>query len=407
MQGLSSKHMMIAAALILAGGVAWAGALLMSPPEAAKAETGTIRRLAGRIGRDSGAKVSDPTVAPVSALPEPPAPAPAPRAAAKPAAKPSSAAAARPPAVTPPPPGPAPVVQPEDPVKNIALTGVAHEGGRDVAFLLDLKSNEREQVRAGDRAFGFTLRKVEPESVVLARGSSEYTVRLGDKAVPDIYLASADTGSSFGDPNNPFGGRGRFGRGGDGFNFGRGGRGEGRRGFSGFGNRGGGFSRRFGGFGGDGSSATVFSTGGDGARGFSGGRFSGGSSSGSSSWRDRNRGGGGFQATVQFPAFGGGGFGGWNGRSSRNTSSTASRSTSNPQTARRNSSAYTYSGGASGGGGGMDTPEPISNPQTQRRLGTTSGPAFGEGQGSQYGGRSGSNRGGGNFNRFGGSTSFR
>jgi hypothetical protein len=401
MQGLSSKHMFIGAGLILAGGVAWAGAVLMSPPLHPSTETGTIRQLAQRMAGTPAEPLPEPGAAPVTILPAPQSGSAPARPAARPAVKETkpSTPAAKPPSTVPP-PGPAPVIAPEDPVKNIALTGVGSEGGRDVAFLLDLSNNEREQVRAGDQAFGFTLRKVQPDSVVLARGSSEYTVRLGDKTVPEVNVASADPSGADGQ-DNPFGNGGFGGRRFGGF----GGGGFGGRGGFGGGFPGGGFGgRRFGGFnggfggrgmGGDGGNAMVFSSG-TGPGGTAPSSFSGGSGSTSSSYSGRRNttynggGGGGYQGPPMiFTGNFNGGFGG-----SRSSSGTTSRTnTSNPQTARRNGNAYTYTG--SGGAGSQgDTPQPINNPQTQRRLGTTSGPAFGQDPSTQYGSRTNSSRNG-------------
>jgi hypothetical protein len=401
MQGLSSKHMLFAAALILAGGVSWAGALLMSPPNVPSGAS-EVQLLAHKMNSAPPATITEPTA--VTITPEEQS-----TPVVKPVVKPvdikktdTAKKADKTPA---PAPGPTVVtVANDDPVKNIALTGVTFEGGKDTALLLDTSSNDRERATVGERVFGFTVRKIDSDSVTLARGSDQYTIRLGDKLVQDPYYASADTGSDpLSDPTNQFGGgRNRFGRNGFG-GFGRNGfggfgrNGFGRNGFGGFG----GFPGRggfgganattagFGGGPGGGGAPTVFNSGGNGNN---GGGF--------------NRGGNRPQVNIGFNGggggFGGGGFGGQGGAFGQTNSTSTRSSTSNPQTALRTGASL-----ISGSTSRVSKPQTISNPQTQRRLGTTSGPAFGSGSGSSNNRNGTSRTTGGTTYRTGSSTTYR
>lgn len=366
----------------IAGGVLAAGAAAaysVAQVPAKRSDLGTIRALSSRLQSQPAApetSLSVPELLPAGGPQVTPKPQPSPR-----PVRPSGARPAPRPAPTPAKPAEKPEVAtpapaPESPVKNIALVGVTHADERDTAWLVDTSSNERESVAEGGQAFGFTIKDVEEDAVILARDGQDYTVRLGEK---QVYVASADPlseGADFGQGMNQ--GRGRRDRGGFGGQGGarrNGGPGGWNRGS--FGGRGG---RNRGGFGGN-DSAIVF-----------GGGSAGSSSFGNRSGFSGNRGGypSSNRGSSARGGFGGSGFSGGGGFSrgqggSSNPFSSASNgagTTSNPQTARRNGS--TYSGGI---GGTTTAPEPITNPQTQRRLGTSSAnqPAFGQQQ-QQYGG---------------------
>lgn len=245
-----------------------------------------------------------------------------------------------------------------DPAKNIALIGVTHMNGADHALLMDVSTQERETVDQGGDVWGFKVRTIADDRVVLANATEEVTLRLGEKGVPtsDITPNAEDDAAAQNGADGNGGGRG------------------GRRG-------------RFQQWAQAAAAAGAFNrSGGGGGRGNWASGGGGSFNSGGSGRGNYNRGGGtnfrtsgnnrgGAQFAVNFG--GGGGYG-----SNRQTQQTAGP-TSNPQTARRRG------GQLVGGAKPLPSMPTISNPQTQRRLGTTSGRAFGSGS-SQNGSRSAS-----------------
>lgn len=392
----------------IAGGVLVAGAAAaytVAQAPAKPADLSTVRALSSKLQgqpAETETTLSVPQLnpGPGPQVPVRPQPAVKPVAPPKPAAAPKPEPAPKAPEKTPA-PAPAPAPVPESPVKNIALVGVTHTDQRATAWLVDTSSNQREEAAQGASAFGFTIKNVEDDAVVLERAGQDYTVRMGEK---QVQVASADPVSTTPDAGGDFGGgfgngrgrRGGFGQNGfGGGGFGQNGFGGRSRGFGGFGGRS--FGGR--GFGGGGStsggsggsdSAMVFGGGNSGSSGFQGRGFQSGSRGGRGGF---SGGGGGGYSGGGFSGGGGGGFQGFQGRQGGgsnpfSSASTGTASTSNPQTARRNGS--TLAGGF--GGGGSDAPAPITNPQTQRRLGTSSAnqPAFGQQQ--QQGGGYGQGR---------------
>jgi len=220
---------------------------------------------------------------------------------------------------------------PEAAVKQIALTGVTQQGDAPTAWLVDIGTHERETVSAGESAFGFVVKEIGAESVLLAQDGEVFTVHMGDKEVPAVEPDPSQTPTVAATPNSNDGQQGRWNR----------------RGFGGGG--GGNWSGRWSGGGGW--------NGGGGNRSWSGG---GNSSNNSSRPRFTGNFGGNF-----------GGFGGQNFNQSSNRNSTLNRPTANPQEARRRGSRLM------GGADPLPTPATIRNPQTSRRRGTTSGRAFG------------------------------
>ncbi|MGV3724658.1 MAG: hypothetical protein ACO1SX_27490, partial [Actinomycetota bacterium] len=239
---------------------------------------------------------------------------------------------------------PAPVSPAESPaeasVKQIALMGVTQQGDEITAWLVDLTTQAREEAEAGESAFGFNVKEVSAESVVLAQGNEEFTVRLGEKELPVVAAeqpaavpaqsASAITG------------------------------GRGNRGWRG------------------------------GQRSSSGRSWSNRSSSNGN--RSSNRGNNNRRSSGNRGGFGGGfrgAFsGGFSGRGNRNSQSFLAPS-ANPQEARRRGVRFI------GDGDPLPQPAQIQNPQTQRRRGSASGPAFGQANGntrSNNGSRTGGNR---------------
>ncbi|MFN3650692.1 MAG: hypothetical protein ACK47B_14040 [Armatimonadota bacterium] len=419
MRPIPSRMVLMSAGGVLVAGVAWAGTIYSAPSAAPGPDPITMRALADRLeavpaedaelevesatrtvpfggartGLPEGSKLTVRQVRPAAATPAG-------------EQRPVVTAAT----IT------VPVAEPEDPVKSIALTAVVNEDSGEQALLVNIRTRDRETVSEGDQVFGFTVRDIQPEAVLLARGGGEYTVRLGDKIIPagdggfgTAVTADGEAGGP-GGPGGPFGGpEGFSGFGGFGGpddarraewmqrmaqgGFGRGGFGGGNNWNRGGGNWGGGnngsrassnrsrssnnrnwssASRNTGGWGGN--------RGGFGGGGFGGGGFAGNRTGG---FGGGGFGGGGF-AGNRTGGFGGGGFGGGGFGGNRGmTGSAASASSSNPQTARRNGTR------PSGGSGASTTPQPIQNPQTARRTGSSSGPAFGETTGSGGFGNSG------------------
>jgi hypothetical protein len=379
---------------ILLAGVVWAALLYNAQPGSQGLDPASLRTLAARLLQPpvqtdnslaSAPERAAADPAPMGALfgapalPKAASSAPTPS---RPAAGVRVPAAVKPaaPAPTAPstPSGPRPApVAPDDPVKNVALSGVTHANNADQAWLVNLTSRDREAAAVGESAFGFTVKEIRAESVTLARGSESYVLRLGEKQIPTpiIQAAALGGGEGFGGPGASSGPGGSGGPGGP-------------RGFGGPGGGSPDFRSRFGG-GGPGA----------GSGGNPGGGFRGSESASSSSpARDgSNSGGGGFRSRSWNGSggpggggsggsgFGRGGFGFGNNNSAPTSQFAAGDTspTSNPQSARRRGVQL------SGDGDPIPVPEAITNPQTQRRLGTASGPAFGEGGGTA-GSRTGS-----------------
>ena len=384
MRAAKNQVRYLGAAGVLLAGTAWAGTVYRTAPAVSGPNPAQLRTLAARL--ESSTPETDPLL---DAAPSTGAV----RISLPSVKKPStssgpklnapvlpSAGTAPAPAAEPAKPTPAP--EPVNPVKSIALMGVTNRGDVETAWLVNLENQERELAAVGDRAFGMTIKDIEPEQVVLTDGNEEYLLHLGEKQIPVAQVAStADAGNGGGfDPN---GGGGRRGRNGGG-------------GWGGQGGNNSGFSGRRGSWGGGGSS----NWGGGGRS--SGGSYSGGASSSGSSYGSSNSGysgrrNGGYSSNSGssygrsgggYSGGGGGGYsGGGGGRGSSNSTSQfaagSSGSTSNPQTARRRGGQLT------GDTPAQPMPSAISNPQTQRRIGTSSGSAFGTQQQGQSGRNSG------------------
>lgn len=284
-------------------------------------------------------------------------------------------------------------------MKSLALMGLTHRDQEDAAWLVDLNSMTRETAEVGERAFGFTVKEIGDERVLLARNGEEYELRLGEKSIPtpagSQSVALSGDASGFGDPGAFGNGRGgRRGRGQGG--FGQGGFGQsgfGQAGFGGQGRRS--FRSQYGG--GRGSFSASTSAPGLGSSssyssnsGYSGNRGTrfGNNTSGvrSSTGFGGSMGGG--------RSFGGGSYGGSASMTSQFAAGTGG-STSNPQTARRRGARLT------GDTPALPSPQTIANPQTQRRTGSNSGSAFGQASTSGYGtNRTGNTRSGASGSTF-------
>jgi hypothetical protein len=74
--------------------------------------------------------------------------------------------------------------RPVPPPRTLALVGVTSVGARTEAWLVDLGTRRRVTLSVGESAFGYRLKRVDPERVVLTRGGKEFPLRLGEKNVP-------------------------------------------------------------------------------------------------------------------------------------------------------------------------------------------------------------------------------
>lgn len=208
----------------------------------------------------------------------------------------------------------------ESPVQQIALLGVTQQGDELTAWLVDLETQARAEAEVGESAFGFDVKEVGADSVVLALGDAEYTVRLGEKEIPVVEV-SQPVSAPRPAPNAANTNRGRIRS-----------RDRGTRTVS---NRGG--SSRYG----------------SRRRSSDRGRRSSSSARSSSGYF------GGFPRTFSSRTRGQG-------------TPSFLGPTSNPQEARRLGVSLI------GGGTPIPVPRPPQNPQTQRRRGIAGGPAFGE-----------------------------
>lgn len=407
MRSPSTSVMLWGAGLVLVGGGGWAARLWSEKPVVAGPDLRNLQHLAATLERpaEEDPVLEAPAASGRTAVLPVPVPQGMPRVvvprrpvATGSVAKPTTLPVRAPilPAVAPARVAPA---SSDDAVKNLALLGVTFAGGKDAAWLMDLESRTRETAAVGESILGFTVKEIEPDRVLLARGGRDYSLRLGEKPIlvaTATALTVASAGGGLDDEPSPFG----FGPGGPGGPGGLGG--PGGRGFpGGFGVPGGGF----GGFGGPGGpGGGRFGGGGFGGAGFggSGATTSAGSGGGSAGGGGGFGGGGVGQAGFGGGGFGSGGFGGGggfgqsggtSGGTSAGTSSASSSSTSNPQTARRQGSRLT------GDADPVVQPEAIVNPQTQRRTGSTSQPAFGQADGTVRGQTGNSSRTGGTGSR--------
>jgi hypothetical protein len=321
-----SNHLRyLSAAGVLALGTACAANVYLKPPSYRGPDTAQLRQLADRVTAAPPVEAAPLYVPPArhsyAAVVTPPA---SPR---KPASQPSTQSH----------PAPAPAAPaeskptPEAAVKQIALMGVTQQGDAPTAWLVDIATHERETVATGESAFGFLVKEIGSESVLLAQDGEVFTVHMGDKEIPVVEPEPTPVTTPVANQDNA-NGQGRWGR----------------RGFGG---------------GGGGNWAGRWSGGG-------GSNWSGGG--GNRNWSRGGNNSGSFSRPTFSGNFGGfGGFGGQNFNQSNNRNSSLNRPTANPQEARRHGTRLI------GGADPLPTPATIRNPQTARRRGTNSGRAFG------------------------------
>ena len=89
-----------------------------------------------------------------------------------------------------------------NPTRNLRLEGVTALGDHSSAWLVDRSSGRKMTVAPGEAAFGFTVKRVTPEQVVLSRGDREFTLRMGDQAQPIISAPSTVMASGGGSTRN-------------------------------------------------------------------------------------------------------------------------------------------------------------------------------------------------------------
>lgn len=83
--------------------------------------------------------------------------------------------------------------QPVEAPADVALLGVTQVGDVTRVLLMDLRTRRRETAVVGGAAFGFNVKRIGTESVVLSRGGKEFTLRMGDKPLPPAAGAPAPT----------------------------------------------------------------------------------------------------------------------------------------------------------------------------------------------------------------------
>lgn len=406
MQWMNARTRMAAAGAVLLAGAGYAAVQVRSEPAQTGPSPAELRELAARVAQQPAPQVA-------LSVPSLPAPPPLPVVAKKPARRVGAAPVPRPlvrgnvPVL---PPGngatvvairrrtpnaapvrsiaaPARPAAPKSPVDNIALVGVTEQGDKEVAWLVNLDNQERDLVSVGEYGFGLAVKDIDEDSVVLAHNGQQFTLRMGEKAVP-VNEAPVVASAAPAAPAASAGGEGRRGRrqwggGGGAAAF------TGNRGWGGGRNRSGGSNASSGGRSGR-RSASSGSGGGSAPTTFGGGRGNSGQANfnrGNSNFSSRRAMGGGNPGGARGFSGVGGGLQGQNSAGNSQFAAGASGPTSNPQTARRRG------GQLIGGAEPIQAPKAIANPQTQRRLGTTStGAAFGQGGNTAGAARNNQNR---------------
>jgi hypothetical protein len=70
------------------------------------------------------------------------------------------------------------------PPRNLALIGVTQVGDLSKAWLVDLDTNRRETAGPGGLAFGYRVKQVGADRVILTRSGRQFVLKLGDRNVP-------------------------------------------------------------------------------------------------------------------------------------------------------------------------------------------------------------------------------
>ncbi len=86
---------------------------------------------------------------------------------------------------------------------GVALVGVTELGDRLTAWLVDLSSHERRDVSVGDAAFGYVVKSIQAESVVLTQQGKDTELRFGQSDIQLIRDRRAESPSVPGEPDRP------------------------------------------------------------------------------------------------------------------------------------------------------------------------------------------------------------
>ena len=70
------------------------------------------------------------------------------------------------------------------PPRNLALIGVTRVGDLSKAWLVNLDTNRRETAGPGGLAFGYRVKQVGADRVILTRSGRQFILKLGDREVP-------------------------------------------------------------------------------------------------------------------------------------------------------------------------------------------------------------------------------
>jgi hypothetical protein len=108
---------------------------------------------------------------------------------------------------------------PPSPTADLAMTGVVERSGRVQALIQNVKTAEAQYVAEGSSAFGLHVVRIDAKAVVFSKDGKEYTLRMGEKAVPTqsgeaehrTFAASGEASPSTGATTGPGGGTPRFG----------------------------------------------------------------------------------------------------------------------------------------------------------------------------------------------------
>jgi hypothetical protein len=195
MRRRATRTILSATAAVLVAGAALAARIYSAPTRAQGPDAGQVAALAAAV-RDAERASPRPSLD-AARLPEPAPPtpdaAPTPRTAATQAS--ARAVKAAPEILKPareealPPAAPAPRRATPTRLKNLAMVAVTHSDGWERVRIQNVQSREQEEVGEGESAFGYFVKSVQPEEVVLTQEGREFLLRLGDNALPDAAMA--------------------------------------------------------------------------------------------------------------------------------------------------------------------------------------------------------------------------
>jgi hypothetical protein len=194
MRRRATRTILSGTAAVLVVGAVLAAKIYSAPARAHGPDPGQVAALAAAV-RDAERTSPRPSLD-AARLPEPPAPAADAAPTLRPAAPQASAgsvkaapAKLKPPRVEPPPQD-APAARRPTPtrLKNLAMVAVTHSDGWERVRLQNVQSREQEEVAEGESAFGYFVKSVQPEEVILTQEGREFLLRLGDNALPETSM---------------------------------------------------------------------------------------------------------------------------------------------------------------------------------------------------------------------------